>query len=46
MHSDRFDVRSLPRRLASLRSDPWAELPATRQAITSKMKRAVGMRTG
>jgi bifunctional non-homologous end joining protein LigD len=44
LRSDRFDVRSMPRRLASLRADPWADYAATRQAVTARMKRAVGMR--
>jgi bifunctional non-homologous end joining protein LigD len=44
LRSDRFDVRSLPRRLASLRNDPWADYRRTSQAVTLKMKRAVGMK--
>jgi bifunctional non-homologous end joining protein LigD len=43
MRPDRFDVRSLPRRLASLRGDPWADMTSIRQGVTVKMKRAVGM---
>jgi bifunctional non-homologous end joining protein LigD len=37
----RFEVRSVPRRLARLRTDPWAEYRSTRQAINAKMRRAL-----
>jgi bifunctional non-homologous end joining protein LigD len=42
--SDRFDVFRLPRRLASLRADPWEGYFEVRQGITAAMRRAVGMR--
>ena len=32
-----FNVSTLPRRLASLKKDPWRELANTRQSITAKM---------
>jgi bifunctional non-homologous end joining protein LigD len=41
---NRFDIFSLPRRLASLRSDPWEGYHEVRQGITAPMKRAVGLR--
>jgi bifunctional non-homologous end joining protein LigD len=34
----RFDVQSVPKRLASLK-DPWADYWRTRQAVTAKMKK-------
>jgi bifunctional non-homologous end joining protein LigD len=37
----RFNVRNVPKRLASLKADPWAEYWKTRQAITVKMKQAL-----
>jgi bifunctional non-homologous end joining protein LigD len=41
--SDRFDIFRLPRRLASLRSDPWEGYFEVRQGITASMRKAVGM---
>jgi bifunctional non-homologous end joining protein LigD len=38
----RFDVRSVPKRLASLK-DPWADYWTTRQAITAKMKKQLSL---
>ncbi|MEX0890663.1 MAG: DNA ligase D [Gemmatimonadota bacterium] len=40
---DRYNIKNLPRRLASLREDPWAEYFDVRQSITAAMRRAVGM---
>lgn len=39
----RFDLFRVPRRLASLRSDPWEGYDQVQQGITAKMKRAVGV---
>jgi bifunctional non-homologous end joining protein LigD len=44
LSSDRFDIFRLPRRLASLRSDPWEGYEQVRQSVTVRMKRSVGMR--
>ncbi|HUF77511.1 MAG TPA: DNA ligase D, partial [Thermoanaerobaculia bacterium] len=38
LRSDRYTVRSLPRRLAALSEDPWATLATTRQRITAAMR--------
>jgi bifunctional non-homologous end joining protein LigD len=38
----KFTVLSVPGRLAALRSDPWADYPRVRQAITEPMWRALG----
>jgi len=38
----RFTVRSVPRRLAQLRHDPWRDYFTTRQSITAAMRRALG----
>ncbi|WP_437816438.1 non-homologous end-joining DNA ligase [Sorangium sp. So ce1078] len=43
MRSDRFTLRNLPERLASLRADPWARYGKVRQKITAAMRRALGM---
>jgi bifunctional non-homologous end joining protein LigD len=39
----KFSLKTLPRRLARLGADPWEAYPDTRQAITAKMKRALGV---
>lgn len=39
----RFTVQNVLERLGSLRSDPWAGYWKTRQRITAKMKKALGM---
>ncbi|HEY1288307.1 MAG TPA: DNA ligase D [Burkholderiales bacterium] len=39
----RFNVRNVPKRLASLKKDPWADYWKTRQAITVKMKKALSV---
>lgn len=39
--ADAFRVDNLPKRLASLKSDPWSEFFTTRQSIGSKMLAAV-----
>ncbi|AGP34760.1 non-homologous end-joining DNA ligase [Sorangium cellulosum] len=43
MRSDRFTLRSLPERLASLREDPWAGYGEVGQKITAAMRRALRM---
>jgi bifunctional non-homologous end joining protein LigD len=39
---EKFTVRSVPRRLAQLRHDPWRDYFTTRQSITAAMRRALG----
>jgi bifunctional non-homologous end joining protein LigD len=39
-----YTLRTLPERLESLPSDPWADFFKVRQSITAAMKRAVGMK--
>ncbi len=39
----RFNVQNVPKRLASLKKDPWADYWKTRQAITAKMKTSLGL---
>jgi len=39
----RFNVRNVTRRLAELKRDPWTEYWKTRQAITQKMKKSLGL---
>lgn len=38
---DRFNVRNLPRRLATLKRDPWAALADARQALSRRMLAAL-----
>ena len=38
----KFDVRTLPRRLAALGEDPWKDYWSTSQSITRKMFRSLG----
>ena len=38
------DTATLPRRLQSLKEDPWAEIDEQRQGITAAAKRKVGMK--
>jgi bifunctional non-homologous end joining protein LigD len=45
VRSDQFNTVSLPRRLQSLKKDPWAEIDKLRQGITAAAKRKVGMRS-
>ena len=39
---DRFAVLTVPKRLAKLTLDPWAEYSSTRQSITAAMWKALG----
>ncbi|HYU31595.1 MAG TPA: DNA ligase D [Thermoanaerobaculia bacterium] len=39
-----WNVRNLPERLESLKSDPWEEFSKIRQSITAAMRKAVGMK--
>ncbi|HEY3567739.1 MAG TPA: DNA ligase D [Thermoanaerobaculia bacterium] len=39
-----YTLRTLPERLESLPSDPWADFFKVRQSITAAMKKAVGMK--
>jgi bifunctional non-homologous end joining protein LigD len=38
----RFTVQNVPKRLAALKKDPWADYWKTRQSITARMKKALG----
>jgi bifunctional non-homologous end joining protein LigD len=39
----RFNVQNVPQRLAALKKDPWADYWKTRQSITAKMKKSLGL---
>jgi bifunctional non-homologous end joining protein LigD len=39
--ADRWNVKNLPRRLASLKEDPWAGFSSTKQRLTAAMRREV-----
>ncbi len=40
---DKFTIETVPRRLVSLASDPWAEIGKTRQTISAAVRRQVGI---
>jgi bifunctional non-homologous end joining protein LigD len=40
---DAFTVETVPDRLATLKSDPWAEMPKLRQSIGAKVRKQVGI---
>jgi bifunctional non-homologous end joining protein LigD len=42
--SDQFTVKTVPRRLKTLKNDPWKEFWNVRQSITQSARRAVGMK--
>src|SRR3546814_14893325 len=44
LRSDRYTVETLPRRLARLPDDPWAEMQKIRQSITAKVRRELGLK--
>lgn len=44
VRSDQFNTSIPPRRLESLKNDPWAEIDTLRQGITAGAKRKIGMR--
>jgi bifunctional non-homologous end joining protein LigD len=39
----KFTVKTVPQRLARLKADPWRDYAKTRQSITAKMCRALGV---
>jgi bifunctional non-homologous end joining protein LigD len=39
LKSDHFTIRNLPERLQKLKKDPWADLPKTKQTITTAMRK-------
>jgi bifunctional non-homologous end joining protein LigD len=41
LKSDHFTIRNLPGRLKTLKKDPWADLPKTKQSITAAMLKRV-----
>jgi bifunctional non-homologous end joining protein LigD len=43
VRSDQFTILNLSRRLQSLRTDPWADFPTTRQSISAAARRKVGV---
>jgi bifunctional non-homologous end joining protein LigD len=40
---DAFTVATVPKRLAALKPDPWAEIGAMRQSITARVRRHIGI---
>ncbi len=43
VRSDRYDIRSVPRRLAALAEDPWAQYETARRPITDAARNALGL---
>ena len=43
VRSDSFTLRDVPKRLQSLREDPWARFFDLKQTITTKMKEQIGL---
>lgn len=43
LHSDRYNIENLRRRLGALNDDPWEGFFDSRTAITKKMRKAVGL---
>ncbi|MFO7562505.1 MAG: DNA ligase D [Enhygromyxa sp.] len=43
LRPERFDLLTVPQRLAQLERDPWAELPELRQSISESALRALGL---
>lgn len=43
VHSDRYTVKNVPRRLASLKRDPWEELRSVRQGLDVPLKKLRGL---
>ena len=39
VRNDHFNVRNVPERLATMKSDPWARFLTTRQSITASMRK-------
>jgi bifunctional non-homologous end joining protein LigD len=39
LRSDHFDLRNVPKRLASLKRDPWENIGTTRQSLTQSLKK-------
>jgi len=40
---DEFTVKTVPRRLAALPSDPWAQMGKIRQTISAAVRRQIGI---
>uniref|UniRef100_A0A809E9P1 Uncharacterized protein n=1 Tax=Ralstonia solanacearum TaxID=305 RepID=A0A809E9P1_RALSL len=38
-----WNLHTLPDRLATLKADPWADYPRTRQSVTADMRRRIGL---
>jgi len=38
----KYTVKSLPKRLGRLKSDPWAEYRTVRQSITARLLKSIG----
>jgi len=43
MRSDAFNIRTLPGRLASQRSDPWKDFLSTKQSISAAIRKKLGI---
>lgn len=43
VRSDRYDIRSVPRRLASLNEDPWEDYEAARRPVSERLRNMLGL---
>lgn len=43
VRSDRYDIRSVPRRLAALHEDPWADYEQARRPVSERGRNALGL---
>jgi bifunctional non-homologous end joining protein LigD len=43
VRSDRYTIENVPRRLAALEADPWADYEAARRPITKTARNALGL---
>ncbi|MBI6908276.1 DNA ligase D [Pseudomonas palleroniana] len=39
-----WNIHNLPQRLETLKVDPWADMPGTRQTITAQMRKRIGLK--
>ena len=43
VRSDRYTIKNVPRRLAALQADPWADYEAARRPVTEAARNALGL---
>ena len=43
VRSDAYTIKSVPRRLAALREDPWADYEQSRRPVDGRVRNALGL---